>query len=243
MSPRCRTRRRPSGRRHRYRRRSPRCFHPIRHVPGQRTDTPPRARWRRRMQSGDVRASGALLVLTPATAMLTENSGPRGRARRVRRTRMETSANISRAQRTVVHWCRRHRCPSPRRLERYRRESDGERGRPLRPMPIDGRQISLHDDDERGRPRPKGGGRWSHPAQHLRAPDGGDDRALQLGHAAEVEAALGKAVSLAGYRDLLGGVSSASLTGRKASSGGKVVSPNGGSGAGELQPTAIAQLF
>jgi hypothetical protein len=60
----------------------------------------------------------------------------------------------------------------------------------------------------------------------------------------EVEAALGKVVSLAGYRDLLGGASSGARDGGKAPSGGKVVGNDvgatGGSGAGELQPTAIA---
>ncbi len=60
----------------------------------------------------------------------------------------------------------------------------------------------------------------------------------------EVEAALGKVVSLAGYRDLLGGASSGARSGASSGSGGKVVGNEVGgievSGAGELQPTAVA---
>jgi hypothetical protein len=60
----------------------------------------------------------------------------------------------------------------------------------------------------------------------------------------EVEAALGKVVSLAGYRDLLGGASSGARSGGNSESGGKLVGNEVGgievSGAGELQPTAVA---
>ena len=60
----------------------------------------------------------------------------------------------------------------------------------------------------------------------------------------EVEAALGKVVSLAGYRDLLGGGSSGARSGGSSGSGEKVVGNEVGgievSGAGELQPTAVA---
>jgi hypothetical protein len=60
----------------------------------------------------------------------------------------------------------------------------------------------------------------------------------------EVEAALGKVVSLAGYRSLLGGASTGARSGGNSGSGGKVVGSEvgatGGSGAGELQPTATA---
>jgi hypothetical protein len=60
----------------------------------------------------------------------------------------------------------------------------------------------------------------------------------------EVEAALGKVVSLAGYRNLLSGASIGARSGGNSGSGGKVVGSAVGaieaSGAGELQPAATA---
>jgi hypothetical protein len=60
----------------------------------------------------------------------------------------------------------------------------------------------------------------------------------------EVEAALGKVVSLAGYRDLLGGACTGARSGGSSRSGGKVVGNEGGaskaSEAGKLQPAATA---
>ena len=60
----------------------------------------------------------------------------------------------------------------------------------------------------------------------------------------EVEAALGKVVSLAGYRDLLGGASTGARSGGNSRSGGKVVGNEVGaseaSKVGKLQPAASA---
>jgi hypothetical protein len=60
----------------------------------------------------------------------------------------------------------------------------------------------------------------------------------------EVEAALGKVVSLAGYRDLLSGASTEARSRGNSASGGKVVGNAvgaiEGSGARKLQPTAVA---